>query len=363
MDIVVHQDNLQRALGLIERVTAKNAALPILSNVLLKTEGGRLRLSATNLEVGITATIGAKVQKDGQVAVPGRIIADLARAARADTVSLSVKQNVLSVASGSYHTSVLCFDANEYPIIPRIDGGTSISVDAKDFCALLASVADSIASSDARPELSGALIGFQKNKLTVAATDSFRLVERTMATTNDQEATIIVPRSTILELLRTLTDTDGELTLNITENQASFTHKDFEVVSRLIDGRYPDYRKVIPERFLSKALVRRDELINAIKVAALFSSSISDIKLECAEGSMRASGRNSTKGEGQAAAEANLKGEAFDISLNYHYLLDGLKVMPGDTVVTEFTGKGSPFVLRPGDGQAGFVYLVMPLRG
>ncbi len=363
MDIVVHQGNLQKALALIERVAAKNAALPILSNVLLKTEGGRLKLSATNLEVGITATIGAKVQKDGQIAVPGRIIADLARAARADTVSLSVKQNVLSFDSGSYHTAVLCFDAGEYPIIPRVEDATAFSVGAREFADLLGSVIDSIASSDARPEIAGALVRFQTNGLTVAATDGFRLVERSIPAKYANEATVIIPRSTVIELIRTLSDAEGDLIIKLTDNQAAFTHDEFEIISRLIDGRYPDYRKLIPDRFLSKALVRRDELVDAVKVASLFSSSISDIKLECDEGNIKISGKNSGKGEGQAAAEVKLKGEPFDISLNYHYLLDGLKIMPGETVVAEFTGKGSPFVVRPGDGQAGFVYLVMPLRG
>lgn len=363
MDIVVHQENLQRALGLIERVTAKNAALPILSNVLLKTEGGRLKLSATNLEVGITSTIGAKVSKEGQVAVPGRIIADLARAARAETVTLSVKQNVMKVDSGSYHTSVLCFDAAEYPIIPKISSGEEFTVDARAFHGVLVSTIDSVAASDARPEIAGAYLRFQKNNLTVAATDGFRLVERILPGKHGKEGSVIVPRSTIAELLRTLADAEGDLIVRVADNQIAFTHDTFEVVSRLIDGRYPDYHKVIPEKFLAKALLKRDEFASAIKVVALFSSSISDVKLECTDDSMRVSAKNSSKGEGQATADANLKGEPFDISLNYHYLLDGLKVIPSETVIAEFTGKGSAFVLRPGDKQDGFVYLVMPLRG
>lgn len=363
MDVLVHQDNLQKALSLIERVTAKNAALPILGNVLLKTENGRLKLSATNLEVGITSTIGAKVSKEGQVAVPGRIIADLARAARAQTVALSVRQNVMKVDSGAYHTSVLCFDAKEYPIIPKITGEKSFSLDAQALNVLVGSVLDSIATSDARPEISGALFKFHADGLTVAATDGFRLVERAIGGKFDEERAVIVPRSTVAELARTLADAHGPVEIRIADNQVSFAHDTWEVVSRLIDGRYPDYRKVIPEAFLAKTLIGRNEFSDAIKVVALFSSSISDIKLECSDGEMKVSAKNSSKGEGQAVAAANLKGEPFDISLNYHYLLDGLKIMPGEKVVTEFTGKGSAFVLRPADSKEPFVYLVMPLRG
>ncbi len=363
MDILVHQNNLQKALSIIERVTAKNAALPILNNVLLKTEGGRLKLSATNLEVGITSTIGAKVAKEGQVAVPGRIMADLARAARAETISLSVKQNVMKVDAGTYHTSVLCFDASEYPIIPRITGDKTLSIDAQALARLLGSVLDSIATSDARPEIAGALFRFHKDGLTVAATDGFRLVEHSAPGTYTEERMMIVPRSTVTELLRALADAQGDVEVRIADNQVAFAHDTWEVDSRLIDGRYPDYRKVIPEAFLAKALIPKDELANAIKVVALFSSSISDIKIECGEKEIVVSAKNASKGEGQAAAAANLKGDPFDISLNYHYLLDGLKVIPGEQVVVEFTGKGSAFVMRSGEKASNLVYVVMPLRG
>ena len=140
------------------------------------------------------------------------------------------------------------------------------------------------------------------------------------------------------------------------------THNEFELVSRLIDGKYPDYQKVIPDRSLSKALIDKEEFTNAIKVAALFSSSVSDVKIECTEETLTVSARNASRGEGQASMKANLKGDAFEISLNHHYIMDGLKILPTKNVIVEYTGKGSPFVLRPDDSNP-LVYLVMPLRG
>ena len=362
MKIVVHRDNLQRAVGLVERVTAKNAALPILSNILLVAEGGRLRLSATNLETGVTAVIAAKSDANGRVAVPGRILGDLARAAQGDTVSLSLKQNVLTIESGAYKTTVLCFDAAEYPIIPKIEGGVRYTVQASDVLRLFTSVADSIAASESRPELAGAYLRFASDGTIAAATDSFRLVERTMPAKHGSESSAIVPRATVLEALRLLSGVESEVEVRIADNQISLIGEDFELVSRLVDGRYPDYRKVVPERFLSKALVRRDQLENAIKVAALFSSSISDVKLQCQEKTFSVSAKNASKGEGEATIEAALKGEPFDISLNYHYLLDGLKAIQDEKVVMQFTGKGSPFVMRPASEDP-TVYIIMPLRG
>lgn len=362
MKITVHKDRLQRALGFVERVTSRNATLPILSNILLQTETGRLRVSATNLEIGVSSLIGAKVESDGKVAVPARTLSDFIRGVRDETLGLELKQNTLTVRAGKYRTTILCFDAAEYPIIPKVDSGLSFAVKAQDLHSLIEIVSDSIAASDSRPELAGAYLRFESDAVVMAATDIFRLAERRISAEFSQTGAAIVPRGTITELGRILSDVEGEVGVRISDNQIAFTHEEFDIVSRLIDGRYPDYRKIIPEKSLAKVLVRRDEVENAAKVASLFSSSISDIKLECEGEELRISGKNSSKGEATAGIEANLKGDAFEVSMNYHYFLDGLKVIPGEKIVMEFTGKGSPFVLRPSGDDLGVVYLIMPLR-
>lgn len=362
MRIVVHHSNLQRAVGIVERVTAKNAALPILSNVLLTAEKGRLRLSATNLEVGVTAEIGAKVDADGRTAVPGRLLSDLARVSGADTVTLTLKGNTLTIETGGYKTTILCFDAAEYPIIPKVEGGTTHTLSAANLRKLLGGVADSIAASESRPELAGAYLRFSTDRTTAAATDSFRLVECSTLDQHTTENAIIVPRGAAQEMLRVLGGVEGDVALRVAENQVALAGEGFELVSRLVDGRYPDYRKVIPERHLSKALVRREDLEGAVRVAALFSSSISDVKLVCDEKSLTISAKNASKGEGEATIEANLKGEPFEISLNYHYLLDGMKAVPEEKIILQFTGKGSPFAIRP-SSEDPTVYIIMPLRG
>ncbi len=362
MRITVHHANLQRAVGVVERVTAKNAALPILSNVLLSTERGRLRLCATNLEVGVTADIGAKVDTDGRIAVPGRLLSDLARVAGADTTTLTLKGNTLNVETGGYKTTILCFDAAEYPIIPKVEGGETYTVPTEHLRKILGGVVDSIAASESRPELAGAYLKFSSDKTTAAATDSFRLVECSSPVGHPTERGIIIPRGAAHEMVRILGSTEGDVTLRVAENQVALAGDGFELVSRLVDGRYPDYRKVIPDRHLSKALVRREDLEGAVRVAALFSSSISDVKLSCSEGALTVSAKNASKGEGEATVEANLKGEPFEISLNYHYLLDGMKAVPEEKLILQFTGKGSPFALRPSSEDPA-VYVIMPLRG
>jgi DNA polymerase-3 subunit beta len=359
----VQRDKLLRALVAVERVTAKNATLPILNNLLFAAERGTLRVSATNLEVGVSVDISAKVESEGTLAVPARILTELVKAATGEVVTCTAKQSTLTVTSGGNRSSLLCFDASEYPIIPTVKGGVSFTITASILTDALLSIVDSIATSDARPELSGAYLKIGNKEFIAAATDSFRLAERRVAFTQKQEATIIVPRQTIAELLRVLDGVSSEVEIHIAENQLSLKSDGYTVVSRLIDGKYPDYHKVIPERSLSKVLLRHSDLEQAIKVAALFTSSISDVKLISTERALTVSAKNAGKGEGEATIEANLKGEPFEISMNYHYLLDGLRVLRAEHVILEFTGKGSPFMLRPEDPKGSLVYIIMPLRG
>ncbi|MBP6885961.1 MAG: DNA polymerase III subunit beta [Candidatus Pacebacteria bacterium] len=362
MKITVHKERLQRVLGFVERVTSRNATLPILSNILLVTENGRLRVSATNLEVGVSSLIGAKVEQEGKIAVPAKTLSDFIRGVSEESISLELRQQTLSVRAGRYRTTILCFDASEYPIIPKIDGGDVFELPVEDLKLLIETVSDSIASTDSRPELAGAFLRFDTNGVTMAATDIFRLAEHSRPGVFTRTATAIIPRGAIHELGRILGGIEGMLQIRLAENQVSFSHDEFEVISRLIDGKYPDYKKIIPEHSLARVLVRRDEIENAAKVAALFSSSISDIKIECSSEEISISGKNSSKGEAFAGVESNLKGESFDVSMNFHYFLDGLKVIPSDKVVMEYTGKGSPFVLRPNADDTHIVYLIMPLR-
>lgn len=362
MKLLVHKDRLQRALNFVDRVTSRNITLPILNNTLLKTENGRLSISATNLELGVSSVIGAKIESIGQIAVPGRTLSDFIKNAPEENISLELKQNTLHVQTGSYTTTILCFDASEYPIIPKIEGGILFQIPVDILQKLITTISDSVAISDSRPELAGAFLQIEQDEIIMAATDIFRLAEERITSIQKEKITAIIPRGTITELHRILGDISGEVSIRITENQIAFSHEEFDIISRLIDGRYPDYRKVIPERSITKVLVRRSELENAAKVAALFSSSISDIKIECDGKRLSVSGKNSSKGEAQAGIEANVKGDAFEVSMNFHYFLDGLKVIPTDQVVLEYTGKGSPFVLRPNTDERKITYLIMPLR-
>ena len=364
MRIELNQKNLKRALSLVERVASRSVTLPILSNVILKTEAGRLKIEATNLEIGITCVIGAKIEEPGEIAVPARIISDFIANLNEENLSLHTKQNNLFITTKNHKTQILGFNTKEYPIIPKIKDGPTCQVAGIALRTALLSVVDSIALSEARPELSGLYIRFTQKEILCAATDSFRLVEKKLTTPCVKMGSVIIPRNTVTELIRILGDLDGNVEIRIGENQISFSNGDVELISRLIDGTYPDYTKVIPEKTLSKILTSREELEQHTKLASLFSSTISDITFQCGEDGLTVLSRNSDRGELQAHLDGILKGDPFSLSVNYHYLLDGLKVIKSEKIILEFTGAGSPLVLRPAEEQEQktFLYLLMPLR-
>jgi len=362
MLVTVNQKNLRRALGLVEKIVSRNPSLPILNNVVIKTDNGRLRISSTNLEVGINCMIGAKIDEVGEIAIPARVSSDFINNVSDEKVTLRTKNNVLFVNSDKYKTQILGFDPKDFPIIPKLKEGPIAIVSSKILRNMLYSVADAIALSETRPELAGVYADFGSKKITFAATDSFRLSEVCFDVKNTDQHTVIIPRNTVMELIRITSDIDGDIEIKIGDNQISFYNNDFELVSRLIDGNYPDYKKVIPNKFLSRVLVQKDDLERDIRLAGLFSSNISDVKFSCSKDSIVLKSKNSDKGEIETAVPATLKNEPFEISVNYRYLLDGLKIMDSDKVVLEFTGNGNPLIIKPYDESKELTYLIMPLR-
>ena len=362
MKVTVNQKNLKRSLGLVEKIVSRNPSLPILNNILLKTDNGRLKISSTNLEVGVNCRIGAIIDEVGEIAIPARVSSDFINNISDEKVILQTKNNILFVNSDKYKTQILGFDTKDFPIIPRLKEGPVAVISSKILRNMLYSVADAIAISETRPELAGVYSDFSAKKITFAATDSFRLSEICLDLKNISQHSVIIPRNTVMELIRITSDIDGEIEIKVGDNQISFYNNDFELVSRLIDGNYPDYKKVIPSKFLSRVLVQKEDLEKDIRLAGLFSSNIADVKLLCSKDSIIIRSKNSDKGEIETTVPSVLKNDPFEISVNYHYLLDGLKIMDSDKVVLEFTGNGNPLIIKPHDDNRELTYLIMPLR-
>ena len=361
MEIITNQKQFLTALRTVERVVSKNVSLPILNTVLLKTDKNRIRLSATNLEIGINYWVGAKINKEGEVAVPAKVFSDFIGNIVDEKLKINSDKNILLISSEHYETKILGMDPKDFPIIPNVKKDNKIKLAPNDLKLALLSVVDSMALSETRPELSGVFMNVGKNKVDFAATDSFRLAEKVVGIASDFNRSFIIPRNTVLEMIRITEGVEGEMTIAVSENQLFVGSDNFELISRLVDGRYPDYKRVIPEKFIASARVDKRELEKNTRMAGIFASSISDVKLSINKSGMEILAKNSDRGEVNATLACDLKNQPFEVSVNYHYLLDGLKVMPTDSVVLEFTGDGSPLVLR-GENIKDQVYVIMPLR-
>ena len=362
MKITINHKNLTKIISIIERVISRNPSLPILNNILIKTENGRLKLIATNLEIGISGLLGAKIEETGEIAVPAKIFSDFINNTGEEKITLTTKNNILTINTEKYKTQILGFDTKDFPIIPKIKKEIFSTIPSKILKSGLISVFDSVAISETRPELAGVFIQFNDKQLIFSSTDSFRLAERIIDLKNKNNNSFILPRTTVLEVIRFLGDINEDVVIRYDDNQVSFSTDAIELVSRLVNGNYPDYKKVIPDKYISRLLVKKEDLDKNVRLAGIFASNTADIKLSCNEKQLTITAKNADKGEIQIDTEAILKNEPFDISLNHHYLLDGLKIIPTEHVIIEYTGQGSPLVLRPEHEPKDLTYLIMPLR-
>ena len=361
MNVLVNHQQLNSALRVVEKMVSRNVSLPILNTVLLKTENGRLRLSATNLEMGINYWLSAKINQEGEIAVPARVFSDFIGNIYDEKVNISAAKNIVAINSENYQTQILGMETRDFPLIPKMRNAIQFKIQSASLKEAIAGVFESSALSETRPEISGIFVNIQKNKAEFAATDSFRLAEKIIDLEEGIEKSIILPRGAALELLR-IAESSGEvLTVAISDNQIFVLGADFEFISRLIDGRYPEYKRIIPEKFVSLARVNKNEFERNIRLASVFSSSISDIKLKAEKNVIQLTARNSDRGEIAATLPCVLKDLPFENAVNYNYLLDGLKIIPTENVIMQFTGDGSPLVLR-GEERKDHTYLIMPLR-
>ena len=362
MNITINQEKLLTALRIVERLVSKNVSLPILSTILLKTDDGRLRLSATNLEAGVNYWVGVKVDEEGEIAIPAHIFSDFMNNVADERVNITANRSTLVINSEHYKTQILGMEAKDFPIIPKVKKEAVFKIDGGVLKDSLASVFDSTSISETRPELSGVYVSVSESHVEFAATDSFRLSEKVVPLKGEANKSFIIPRNAVAEIMRILENLRGEVVLSVSENQVFVYNSDLEFISRLVDGRYPEYKKVIPDRFLSLVKINRTDFEKNVRMASVFSSSILDVKLKATAGTMEISAKNSDRGETTSHMECELKNKPFEISVNYHYLLDGLKIMPAGDVTLEFTGEGSPLVLR-GENQKDQTYVIMPLKG
>ena len=369
MKLSVMQENLARGLQVVSRAVSARSTLPVLNNVLLRTEDGGLKLTATNLEIGMTYWVPGKIDTDGAMTVPARLLADIVAGLPAnERVDLELQaKETLHIKAGRFETHIKGIDAEEFPAIPIGGERPTTRIPQNVLREALGDVTFAAASDEARPILTGVLAKFEGDKLTLAAADNYRIAVKTLTMLDPvEETSVVVPARSLQELSRVLSDTSDpvDIVLSHSRNQILFHIEGIDLISRLIDGQFPNYQQVLPKGFTTKAIVDREQLLKAVHLASLIVfSSANIVKLQVgkeAEMGLQVSAAADI-GDNKSEVEATVEGDGTTIAFNARYLIDVLTNVDADQFSIELNGPLSPGVFRPvGDGQ--YVHVVMPVK-
>ncbi|MBI4187923.1 MAG: DNA polymerase III subunit beta [Chloroflexi bacterium] len=366
------QENLSRGLGVVGRAVAARTTLPITNNVLLATDQSRLKLVATNLEMAISYWIGAKVEEEGAITVPARLLTEFVNSLPNDKidVNLSPKTKTLGLKCARFEARISGIDAKDFPPIPTVDQGITTKVEVDALCQAISQVAFAAASEESRPVLTGVNARFSKDSLTLAAADGFRLAvyKLPLSTPVKEETEVIIPARTMAELNRLMVDGEEtvDITINANKSQALFRLKDIELVSQLVQGAFPQYTQLIPQSYHTRAVVDVAEFLRATKTASIFARDGSGIvRLLAASGGsapgkLTVSARSEEIGDDVGEIDAAVDGEEAKIAFNGKYLIDVLGVLHESQVALEVTNPSSPGVIRP-VGVDNYIHVVMPM--
>lgn len=381
MNFSCTKENLHRGLSVVSHITTKNINLPILNNVLIKTENKTLKLVSTNLEIATTCVVRGKIEGEGDFTVPAKLFADYINLLPNERVDCNEENSFLSIKCGNYKTKIKGIPAADFPLIPQISKESSYRVYAPDLKCSIERVIFAASTNESRPEISGVFISFNpdgmEGRAVLAATDSYRLSELQLQLNSESQSnkkeSVIVPARTLAELLRIISvvGSSGEgsdvIEISIGENQILFSYNGIELSSRLIEGQYPDYQHVIPSSYSTITTLSRDALIKAVKMASLFTKSgLNDVKLEINPDKklLEVSSTNNQTGENTSNIEVESEGPSNHIILNYRYLIDGLNNLEGDKIRLKLIDGASPCLLESADDKSGmkYIYIVMPIK-
>jgi DNA polymerase-3 subunit beta len=360
MKLQVTQENLAKALNSVARIANSRNSLPILSNVLLKTENNRLSIAATNLDIAITHYIGSKIEQNGSITVPARLMQDFVSNLPDNILNLDLNENRLKITTDKYQSTINGMPAEDFPVMPAIKGDNLWKIDAKEFKKALSQVVLAASNDDARPVLTGVYFHVEGGNVVAVATDSYRLAERKIGKSKEQ-ISFLVPASAAADLLRIISDSDKEVAVTHDDQQVLFQVGDVTLVARLIEGNYPDYKKLIPAKFATTAKLARADFINIAKVSSLFArESAGSITIKVEDKSVSINSIASQVGENTASADAEVTGSG-EVTLNSRYLVEALNAFGTEEVEFCFNGKLEPCILRSAT-DSGYLHLIMPLR-
>lgn len=378
MKLHILQEKLKEGLRVVERISPRSLTLPVLNTVLLSVKKNFLNLSATDLEIGIKWWTLAKTEEEGEIAVPISLLSNFFSLLPGKQTMLQKKDNILSVECGNHKTQIKGMSSEDFPIIPVIPKEKFIEIEINSLCQGLEQIADISSPSQTRPEISGVYFSLQKDLIKMVATDSFRLGEKTIFLGGadippgipGEEISFIIPQKTAKEIINIFSQKEGRLKIYFSPNQillesqmAETPHPEIQIVSRLIEGEYPAYQEIIPQKCGTQIVLDKNDFLNQLRISSLFSGKINEIKLKVdpKKSGIEFLSQNQDIGEHRSFMEGKVKGEALEISFNHRFLIGGLSTIKSQEVSFELSKEEGPAVLRP-VGDQSYLYVVMPIK-
>jgi DNA polymerase-3 subunit beta len=371
------QENLAKGLSTVGRAVATRSTLPVLSNILLESDNGRLRLAATNLEIGINCWIGARIEEEGSITVPARLLTEFVNSLPPGQIDmeLSDRTQTLNLKCARFEANIKGIDSGEFPAVPTADtigGRDSLHVESDTFRRMIDQSVFAAAADESRPILTGVLAQFHQGGLTLAAADGFRLAVTSadVGVDVDEAASVIIPSRALAELSRVSADQEDPIELVITpaRNQILFHLSDTDLVSQLIEGNFPDYTQIVPKAHTTRASVTTQELLKAVKVAFLFARDAANIirfnvvpGSELSPGQIVVAGTSAEFGDNVSELDASIEGDTIEVAFNARYMIDALSVVGTPEVALETSTSSSPGVIRPIGGDD-FLCVIMPMH-
>ena len=360
------KEKFQKTFSKVEKISNKGGSSnPILKCVFMEAKGSTLTLRSTNLDLGIEATLPVKIEKEGSVAVSGAILGNfISFLDKEKSLKFEKKEEVLQISSERASSSLKLYSQEEFPIIPRISTDKSFSINSNDFVRGLKSVAYSASLSTIKPELSSVYIYPEEDNLVFVATDSFRLAEKKVKTKNKLDFDqILIPFKNIADIVRILEEKDEIIEISFDKNQVSFTSPDFYLVSRVIEGTFPSYKQIIPKESKTEVVVLKQDLLNTLKIAHVFSDSFNRVTFVVSPSNktLEIKTKNNDVGENTTKLSASLTGEDIQISFNYKNIFDCFQSIDSDSISLSFDGLNKAMIMR-GVSDKTFFYLAMPMN-
>jgi len=381
MRITCTQENLAKAFSFLERVTGKQTSLPILANFLLQTEKGRIKLSATNLEIGVIAYVNAKIEGMSETVAPAKILSTFIHNLPGnEVVDMEIDSDRIRVSSGGHTMQVRGFDVKDFPLIPTQKSESAFSFPAQGLKMALQRLFPCVSLNESRLELTGMNFIFEGNTVRIAATDSFRLGEQVLSIPEklrgegyipftEEHSSFILPFITAQEIVRAVSTDTEAVKVAFEDNQAFFDVDGLRIVSRIINGKYPDYQQILPKEFIASAKVSREDFLRAVRLSSVFASQINgemSLGIDAEKNEMILDARSSNIGENQTKLHAEVSGSgSIRAVFNPRYLTDGLNVLDSEEVTLQMNNASSPAGLRAVSDDpdlSKFVYIAMPIR-